>query len=245
MVQRSKMVKSSKENADHLVVAIDGPAGSGKSTVSRLVAQTIGAVFVDTGAIYRSLAFLADKRGVSWDDEPALAELAGQMRLEFHPDDAGGQRVWLDGEDVSESIRTPEISQGASKVSGHAAVRTALLSMQREFSRRASVVAEGRDTGTVVFPQAQVKVFLVADDQVRAERRQTELQARGLEVSLRDVLQQQQSRDEADSSRSVAPLRRAVDAVRIDTSRLTIAEVVRRVVALCADHHAMQEDAGR
>lgn len=216
----------------NLVVAIDGPAGSGKSTVARLVARALGCVFLDTGAIYRALALRARRVGVSWDDGPALAALAHEMKLSFESVE-GRQRVLVDCEDVSEAIRTPEISKGASAVSRHASVRDALLETQRQFGARDSVVAEGRDVGTVVFPAATVKVFLVADPEVRARRRLGDLQQAGLDVSLQRVLTDQLERDAADAQRPVAPLAQAEDAVVVDTSSMTIERVVATIVGLC------------
>lgn len=219
------------------MVAIDGPAGAGKSTVARRVAQRIGAVLLDSGAIYRALALVAQRRAVTWEDEPGLAALARELRLEFRGDGAEQRVVLADaagGEDVSAALRTPEISAAASAVSRWPAVREALLVPQRAFAERGAVVAEGRDTGTVVFPRAAVKIFLVANPAVRARRRTRELCDAGHPVTEAEVLGEQQRRDEADSSRAAAPLRAAADAVRIDTSELTIDEVVQQIVALCA-----------
>lgn len=231
------MAASAGADEPFLVVAIDGPAGAGKSTVARRVAQRLGAVLLDTGAIYRALALRAQREGILWQDERALAELARDLRLEFRADGTE-QRVFLldqgRAEDVSAALRTPEISAGASAVSRWPAVRDALLLLQRAFAQRGAVVAEGRDTGTVVFPRAAVKVFLVADPAVRAQRRTRELREAGHDVDLAGVLTEQERRDQADSSRAAAPLRAAEDAVRIDASALTIDEVVQRIVALCA-----------
>ncbi|MBK8482156.1 MAG: (d)CMP kinase [Proteobacteria bacterium] len=220
-----------------MVVAIDGPAGAGKSTVARRVAQRLGALLLDSGAIYRALAVVAQRRAVHWQDEQGLAAIARELRLEFRAE-GGEQRVFLvDGagaEDVSAALRTPEIAAGASAVSRWPAVREALLVPQRAFAEAGAVVAEGRDTGTVVFPRAAVKIFLVADPVVRAERRSRELCEAGHAATVAEVLSDQQRRDDADTSRAIAPLRAAHDAVRIDTSRLTIDEVVQQIVALCA-----------
>lgn len=221
-----------ESNQDPLIVAIDGPAGSGKSTVARMVAQRLQALLLDTGAIYRSLALLADRKGCPPDDGPALAKLARQMDVRFVRD-GDQQRVQIGSEDVTDAIRTPRTSRAASIVSRHPEVRGALLDIQHGFARRGSVVAEGRDIGTVVFPRAQVKVFLVADPRVRAQRRFSELRAAGQSVSLEQVTQDQQRRDDADASRAVAPLKAAPDAVRIDTSELTPQQVCDRIMALC------------
>lgn len=219
---------------EHIIVAIDGPAGSGKSTVARLVARGLGALLLDTGAIYRGLALYAQRHGCSFDDGPGLAELARRMPLSFEAG-AEPQHVLLASEDVTETIRTPEVSQGASAVSQHQEVRTALLETQRAFAARGPVVAEGRDIGTVVFPHARVKVFLVADEGVRAQRRFAELEAAGQDVSFEGVQAEQGRRDEADASRAVAPLKPAADAVTIDSSGLTPEQVADQIIALCDD----------
>ena len=216
---------------EHLVVAIDGPAGSGKSTVARRVADALGYTLLDTGAIYRSLALVARERDVSWEDAPALAALAGALQIRFARD-GETNRVLVDGRDRTAEIRTPEISLGASKVSARPEVRQALLGLQRSVSVQGSLVAEGRDMGTVVFPDARVKVFLVASAEVRARRRHAELAVAGREVSLEQVLDEQNARDAADAGRAVAPLRAAEDARSIDTSTMTIDQVVDEVLRM-------------
>lgn len=214
-------------------MAIDGPAGSGKSSAARLVARRLGFILLDTGAIYRALALAAQEQGCAWDDEPALARLALDLPVNFRL--RGEQnRVLLGDRDVSEAIRTPEVSRGASQVSAHPSVRAALLERQRSFADRASIVAEGRDMGTVVFPEAAVKVFLDANDEVRALRRQRELAATGHALPIEEVLRQQRQRDEADRQRDASPMRPAADAVVLDTSALTLDEVVDRILALAA-----------
>lgn len=216
------------------VVAIDGPAGSGKSTVARLVAQKLGAVFLDTGAIYRCLALMSQRAGIDWVEESLLADLARRLPIRFARD-GSHQRVLLAEEDVTEAIRTPAISTGASQVSRHPAVRGALMDLQRGFATGRTVVAEGRDTGTAVFPQAPLKVFLIASAEVRARRRHAELTAAGQKVAFEGVLADQTRRDEADSSRETAPLRAAADAVTVDTSALDVDQVVQLIVALAAE----------
>ncbi len=223
----------------HRVIAIDGPAGSGKSTVARRIAQALGLTLLDTGAIYRSLALRAREQGVDWGDGPALARLCASLDLRFRLE-GEKDRVLLDGRDVSDAIRTPEISRGASQVSALPEVRTALLGRQRRFAEEGSVVAEGRDIGTVVFPSARPKIFLSASPEVRAGRRHAELASAGQRVSLEEVLREQVSRDAADAGRSAAPLRAAADAITVDTSGLEIDEVVARILALVA-----AADAGR
>src|SRR5256885_6401390 len=193
------------------IVAIDGPAGAGRGTAARQLARRLGFTIIDTGAIYRSVALAAQRAGVSWDDDPGLARLldAG-LGLTFR-----GERVLLRGEDVTEAIRTPEISRGASVVSARPVVRQKLLQLQRDLGRAAprGAVLEGRDIGTVVFPDADVKFFLTASDEARAQRRHAELAEKGLSVPLPEVLADQRRRDKDDTERAIAPLRAAADAM--------------------------------
>ncbi len=214
-------------------MVLDGPAGAGKSTVARRVAAALGLPMLDTGAIYRALALWAAREGVSWNDEDALARLAATLPLRFEPGGGPGApgRVWLGDEDVTSAIRTPEISDGASRVSALPAVRAALLDLQRRLGR-GGCVAEGRDMGTVVFPGAPFKFFVTADLDTRARRRQADLGARGQAVPPLAVLREQiRARDERDASRAVAPLRPADDAVVLDTSHMDVDEVVAAVLA--------------
>jgi len=210
-----------------LIVAIDGPAGAGKSTVSRLLARRLGLSLVDTGAIYRCVALAAGRADLPLDDDAGLWALLQRLQVTFKVV-GEDNRVYLDGEDVSSAIRTPEISMGASRVSGRPVVRDGLLSLQRRLALAAErgAVLEGRDIGTVVFPDADVKFFLEANAEVRARRRYEELFQKGVESTLSDVLADQQKRDRADSEREVAPLKAAEDAVRIDSSGLPLSEVV-------------------
>ena len=208
------------------IVAIDGPAGAGKSTVARQLARRLGFTIIDTGAIYRSVALAARRAAVGWEDDEGLRRLlhAG-LGITFR-----GDRVLLGGEDVTDAIRTPEISRGASVVSARPVVRQELLQLQRDLghaSRRGSVL-EGRDIGTVVFPDADVKFFLTASDEARAQRRHAELVERGLSVPLSEVLADQRRRDRDDSERSIAPLRAASDAILVDTTGLDLDQVVER-----------------
>jgi cytidylate kinase len=216
------------------VVAIDGPAGAGKSSVTRLVAERLGYLLVDTGAIYRAVALAAQRASLSWDDTDAIASLAAQLvkreGIRLERADLTGQRIVLDGEDVSSVLRTQTISEGASRVSAIPEVRAALLELQRAAGRRGGVVLEGRDIGTVVFPDAEAKFFLTASVDVRARRRHEELTLRGDQVSLEDVRREVIERDKRDSSRPVAPLRQAADALVVDSSTLSIDEVVERIV---------------
>jgi len=214
-----------------MIVAIDGPAGAGKSTVARELAARLGLTLIDTGAIYRTAAFAAKERGIAVDDDAQLATLLPALAqgLSF----GAGGRVDLAGRDVSALIRSPEMSQSASAISARPVVRDALLGLQQRLGRNApapGAVLEGRDIGTVVFPAAEAKFFLTASPQIRAERRFLELKARGLATSVDDVLRDQEKRDRDDSTRSVAPLRQASDAVLIDSSALDLAHVVERIV---------------
>jgi CMP/dCMP kinase len=211
-----------------LIVAIDGPAGAGKSTVSKLLSRRLGLSFVDTGALYRTVALSARRQSIAPDDDAALGALLPRINIVFRT--LGEEnRVFLDGEDVSTAIRTPEISLLASAVSARPVVRNGLLGLQRRLALEAPVgaVLEGRDIGTVVFPDADLKFFLVASPDVRARRRYEELFQKGSESSLDAVLADQNKRDRDDSSRAVAPLKPAEDAVRVDTSGLPLSEVVR------------------
>jgi cytidylate kinase len=216
------------------VVAIDGPAGAGKTTVTRRVARELGYLLVDTGAIYRAVALAAQQAGVDWGDEAGLGALAaalaekGAIRFEVAAD--GGQRVLLDGQDVSTAIRTQTIAEGASRVSAVPAVRTALLAMQRAAGAAGGVVLEGRDIGSVVFPDAEAKFFLTASVDVRAERRAKELGERGIVADLETIRREVSERDRRDSTRAVAPLVQTPDAHRVDSSCIGIEEVVAEIV---------------
>lgn len=214
------------------IVAIDGPAGAGKSTVARLVAERLGFALVDTGAIYRCVAFHASERGIAWDDDSRLGQLAGDLSISFKL--AGHvNRVTLNGVDVTERIREPEFSRGASAVAARRPVREALLELQRRLAMsEAGAVLEGRDIGTVVFPEADVKVFLTASPETRARRRFDELQARGANVTFEAVLADQIVRDREDENRAIAPLRAAPDATRLDTTGLSTQAVVDQIAAL-------------
>jgi len=218
------------------IVAVDGPAGAGKSTASRRLAARLGFALVDTGAIYRTVALAARRAGIAYHDDARLGALLPALEIRFAPpaagDPAAGQRVLLGGEDVSQAIRTPPMSLGASAVSARPVVRAGLLDLQRRLATapgNRGAVLEGRDVGTVVFPDADAKFFLVASDEVRARRRFEELRTRGDSSSLEQVLDEQRRRDQDDSQRAVAPLTPAPDAVRIDTSGLTLDQVVERL----------------
>lgn len=210
-----------------VIVAIDGPAGAGKSTLSRRVAERLGYTLVDTGALYRAVALLARRAGIGWDDGPRLGALTDRLRFEF-VDGA----LLVDGERLGDALRTSEMGLGASQVSAHREVRDALLGVQREMGREGGVVLEGRDIGTVVYPDAEVKVFLVASDEERARRRLAELRERGEQATHGQVLDELLARDRRDEERAVAPLRMADGAHRLDTTGRSIDDLVEEVVGL-------------
>lgn len=214
------------------VVAIDGPGGSGKGTVSRIIARNLNWHFLDSGALYRLLALAAEQRGVSLEDEAALAALAPRLAIRFDPAPQGDVAVYLDGQDVTDAIRSETAGNAASKVAALPAVRAALLERQRAFREPPGLVADGRDMGTVVFPDAVVKIFLTASAEERAKRRYKQLKEKGMDVNLTDLLKEIEARDARDMSRSVAPLRPAPDAHLVDTTGLTIEEVVEQVTKL-------------
>lgn len=214
------------------MVAIDGPGGSGKGTVSRIIARNLNWHFLDSGALYRLLALAAEQRGVSLEDEATLAELAPQLAIRFDPAAQGDVAVYLDSQDVTDAIRSETAGNAASKVAALPAVRAALLERQRAFREPPGLVADGRDMGTVVFPDAIVKIFLTASAEERAKRRYKQLKEKGLNVNLADLLKEIEARDARDMSRSVAPLRPAPDAHLVDTTGLTIEEVVEQVTKL-------------
>lgn len=214
------------------VIAIDGPAGVGKSTTSRELARRLGYTLVDTGALYRGVALAARERGIAWDDEVAVAALCDEIELGFASQADGTPRLLLDGVDRGDDIRTPEMSAGASQVSAYPGVRRALLGIQRQLGAEGGVVLEGRDIGTVVFPDAEVKLFLTASAEERARRRVKDLESKGIRVDYDELLRQIKARDEADSTRAIAPLRPAEDAVILDSTSLDMEAVVRHVLEL-------------
>ncbi|MEX0899925.1 MAG: (d)CMP kinase [Gammaproteobacteria bacterium] len=214
------------------VLAIDGPSGSGKGTVARRVAATLGWHLLDSGAIYRVTAVAAARDGVALDDEPALAALAAQLPVRFAEDSHGEELIRLGGEDVTRTVRTELTGEAASRIASLPAVRAALLTLQRSFREPPGLVADGRDMGTVVFPDAPFKVFLTAGAEARAERRYKQLKEKGFDVSLATLFGDIAKRDARDAARAVAPLRPAADAIEIDSTALDVASVVQRVLEL-------------
>ena len=205
-------------------VAVDGPSGAGKSTLAKAAASRLGIVYVDTGAIYRSIGYYVYCKGIDPKDAPAVIDILPQLDIQMRYGEDGVQRMILNGEDVSQQIRLPEMSMYASAVSAIPEVRAFLLEMQRQMARSTSVIMDGRDIGTVVLPQADVKIFLTAAAEVRALRRMKELEQRGTPQAFEEVLQQIEKRDWDDSHRAAAPLRQAEDAVLLDTSELSFEE---------------------
>jgi cytidylate kinase len=210
-----------------VVVAIDGPAGAGKSTIARRLAGRLGFTYIDTGAMYRAVALWALRQDVSWEDMHRMEQLAVAAEIELSPG-----RIRLNGEDVTEAIRTPDVSNGASKIAVIPGVRRAMVAKQREIGRRTSVVMEGRDIGTVVFPDADVKIYLDARPDERVRRRFREAVARGEEVSETLLAAQIQERDRRDSTRADAPLSQAPDAVYLDSTPLTIEGVEEAILKI-------------
>jgi cytidylate kinase len=223
--------------AVRLIVAIDGPAGAGKSTAARMLATALGYELLDTGAIYRVMALRARERGIRWEDGPGVASLAAGLDISFRLE-GELNRVFADGHELGSTIRTPEISDGASRVSALPEVRTALLDLQRRIGAAGGLVVEGRDIGTVVFPQAEAKFFLTASADERARRRVAELRAAGRPAELDSTRAELIARDERDSTRAAAPLRKADDAIEIDSSALSPTEVVDRMAAIVAERTA-------
>lgn len=231
-----KLVNDSKRSGDSQrlpIVAIDGPAGAGKSTAARLLALQLGFRLIDTGALYRSLALQAFERNMALDDGPALAKLCEELKIQFGtlefvdgPNSVPKQRVYCNGIDVTDAIRTPEMGLAASNVSKLPEVRKALLDMQHNFGNEGGIVMEGRDIGTVIFPGAELKFFLTASIDSRAQRRVEELTAAGLTVNLEQIKRETKARDEQDMNRATAPLKQASDAILIDSTAKSLDQVV-------------------
>ncbi len=203
-------------------IAIDGPAGAGKSTIAKALAQELGYHYVDTGAIYRTVAYFLDLLGVSPKDVDGVSRYIDELTVEIEYDETGKQHMIMNGQDVTDEIRTQDISQKASLVSAHAVVREVLLDMQRDVAKKHNVIMDGRDIGTVVLPKATVKIFLTATPEVRAKRRTDELIAKGQQANFEQTLKDIKQRDHQDTTRPIAPLKQADDAVLVDSSELDI-----------------------
>jgi len=212
-----------------MIIAIDGPAGAGKTTVARLLAKKLNIFYLDTGATYRALTFKALKEKIDLDDEDALENLAKSLNFQF---DFSQGKVFLDGEDITDKIRQPVIDKNISKIAEKPRVREVLVELQRRIAQDKDFVVEGRDTTTVVFPNAQFKFFLDADFYVRLERRFKELKEKGLNISFSEVEKDLKKRDKADLERKVGPLRRAEDAIYIDTTDLSLEEVIEKIIKI-------------
>jgi cytidylate kinase len=212
-------------------IAIDGPSGAGKSSVAKAIAAKLGIVYVDTGALYRTVGYYVRARGISRTDTAGIESCLPFITIEVRYEN-GAQHVYLNGEDLGERIREPEISMYASAVSAVPAVRAFLLDTQRDIAAKNSVIMDGRDIGTVILPNADVKVFLTASDEARAKRRTLELQAKGMDVKFEDVLREMRERDDNDRNREVAPAVAAPDAVLLDNSDMTVEETADAVIAL-------------
>lgn len=212
-----------------IIIAIDGPAGSGKSTTARLVAQKLGYIYIDTGAMYRALTLKVIESGIDPNDESSIIKIAENTKIELTYEN-GNFKIILDGKDVSEKIRTPEVTSLVSIVSAHPKLRDIMVKKQRELGKNGGVVMDGRDIGTVVFPEADLKIFMTADVRERAKRRQKELEAQGFNVEIEKLIKEIEERDRFDSTREVGPLKKADDAIEIDTTNLTIDEQVELVL---------------
>ena len=216
-------------------IAIDGPAGAGKSTIAKRLAKELGFYYVDTGAIYRTVAYFMDLLDISPKDVDGVSRYIDELTVEIEYDEEGQQHMIMNGMDVTDDIRTPDISQKSSLVSAHAVVRDMLLDMQRDVAKKHNVIMDGRDIGTVVLPRANVKIFLTASAEVRAQRRHLELQAKGSKDSYEKVLADIQLRDHQDSTREIAPLKQAKDAILVDTSSMDIQAVVEHIRNIVAE----------
>jgi len=219
-------VKTEKKG---LTIAIDGPSGAGKSTAGRTLAKRLGYTYIDTGAMYRAVALKIKERGIELKDESALYQIASSLHITFVP--MGEEiHIYCNGEDVSEAIRLPEISRLASEISKKKGVREALVEIQREMAKEGRAVMEGRDIGTVVFPEAEVKFYLDADPEERAKRRFQELMAKGIQIDFRKTLEEVLQRDHNDMHRAISPLKRAEDSILIDSTHRSVEEVVEEML---------------
>lgn len=216
----------------NIAIAIDGPAGAGKSTIAKLAAKELSFIYVDTGALYRAIGLCAYKNSIGSKDVPEILKMLENIKVELAFNDKGEQVVLLNGEDVSSLIRTPEISMYASDVSAIPQVRAFLLDLQRNMAKTNNIIMDGRDIATVVLPDAKVKIFLTASPEIRAKRRYDELIEKGMDVKYDDVLKDVQTRDYNDSHRETAPLRPAEDSVIVDTSGLSLEESVEKLISI-------------
>ncbi|MGN0171479.1 MAG: (d)CMP kinase [Acutalibacteraceae bacterium] len=227
-----------KTDKTPVAVAIDGPSGAGKSTLARILARELHFIYVDTGALYRAVGYAAVEKGISPSDEKAVKDLLLTLKVTLGYDRSGQQRVYLNGTDVSDSIRTPQVSSAASAVSAIPAVRAFLFSLQRDMAKTQSVIMDGRDIGTVVLPDAKVKIFLTASAEDRAKRRYEELCEKGQQVTYESVLSDMIERDRRDSERAASPLKAAADAVLVDTSGNTLEQSVALLRAIVEERLA-------
>ena len=221
--------------AKTISIAIDGPAGAGKSTIAKRLAKELGYYYVDTGAIYRTVAYFMDLLDISPKDVDGVSRYIDELTVEIEYDEDGLQHMIMNGMDVTDDIRTPDISQKSSLISAHAVVRDMLLDMQRDVAKKHNVIMDGRDIGTVVLPRATVKIFLTASAEVRAQRRHLELQAKGGKDSYEKVLADIKLRDHQDSTRPIAPLKQAKDAILVDTSSMDVEGAVNAIRAIVAE----------
>ena len=217
----------------NIIIAIDGPAGSGKSTTAKIVAEKLGYIYIDTGAMYRAVTLACIERNTEITDIE-VNKVVDDIKIELKQS-AHGQRTYLDGKDVSDEIRRPDVTKLVSPVSAMAYVREKMVEQQREMGHKGGVVMDGRDIGTVVFPQAELKIFLIASISARANRRLKELQHKGFDSSVEEIMAQIDARDNYDSSREISPLRKADDAIEIDTSDITINEQTSKILDLVND----------
>ena len=215
-------------------VAIDGPAGAGKSTIAKLVAKELNFIYVDTGAMYRAIALFLLNKGISKDDEKAIADVCGEIDIEIKHAD-GLQQVWLNGQDVSAEIRREAVGNMASATSVYSCVREKLLSLQRDIAATQDVIMDGRDIGTCILPNAQAKIYLTASVSTRAKRRYQELCEKGVSCDLEEIKKDIEDREYRDMHREISPLKQAEDAVLVDSSDMTIEQVVERIVEICRE----------
>ncbi|HEY9764958.1 MAG TPA: (d)CMP kinase [Chroococcales cyanobacterium] len=220
-----------------LIIAIDGPAGAGKSTVAKLVAKMLGYLYLDTGAMYRALTWKAMQHQLDWQNEEQLAELAKKTELKLE-NSSEGTNVWVDGQDVTSFIRSPEVNRRVSVLAKSPPVREVLVALQRRLGEEGAVVMEGRDIGSIVFPKAEVKVFLNASPKERARRRLKDLEAQGVQTSLEELSEEIRQRDWTDSTRSVSPLKKASDAINLDSDGLSAEQIAEKIAAISRERGA-------